>query len=37
MAALEKYIQGWAAGQQYAGYFTQAEIQQADNQVQGTP
>jgi hypothetical protein len=34
---LEKYIQGVSAGQQYAGYFTPAEIQQADTQAQGTP
>jgi hypothetical protein len=34
---LEKYIQGVSAGQQYAGYFTQAEVQQADLQAQGTP
>jgi hypothetical protein len=34
---LEKYIQGGSTGKQYAGYFTQAAIQQADTQVQGTP
>jgi hypothetical protein len=34
---LEKYIQGFSAGQQYTGYFTQAEVQQADIHAQGTP
>jgi hypothetical protein len=34
---LEKYIQGWPSGQQYVAYFTQAEVQQADSQTQGTP
>jgi hypothetical protein len=34
---LQKYIQGGSAGQQYGGYFSQAEVQQADTQAQGTP
>jgi hypothetical protein len=34
---LEKYLQGTPAGQQYAGYFPLAAIQQADAQAQGTP
>jgi hypothetical protein len=34
---LAMYIQGGSPGQQYAGYFTQAEVQQADAQAQGTP
>ena len=34
---LEKYIQGWSAGQQYLSYFSQAAMQQADSQAQGAP
>ena len=34
---LQKYIEGASAGQQYAGYFAQAVIQQADTWTQGTP
>jgi hypothetical protein len=34
---LAVYLQGGSAGQQYAGYFTPAEVQQADTQAQGSP
>lgn len=34
---LENYLKNHPAGQQYTGYFSHGDVQQADQQVQGNP